>query len=97
MINTGDKLLCTDGNAFFVKGQVYTVGSIINEQFFEIKTGCDDEHWYATKDSEGIYIRFNSAKGKVSDAWFSKVKSKPTVDKSFPVQKISSKVMGCSS
>ena len=73
MINTGDKLICTNGNPFFVEGQVYTVGSIINQKFFEIEVE-DGDHWYATKDSEGIYVRFNSLKGNMSDAWFTKVK-----------------------
>ena len=74
MINYGDKLICTDGNTFFVEGQVYTVGTIINERFFEISTGSDNEHWYATKDIEGIYVRFNSLNGKMSNAWFAEVK-----------------------
>ena len=73
MINTGDKLISRNGNSFFVEGEFYTVGSIVNEKFFEIKIS-DDDYWYATKDSDGIYVRFNSLKGKMSDAWFTKVK-----------------------
>lgn len=72
MINTGDKLICTNGNIFFVEEEIYTVGNIVNEKFFEIDTG-NGEHWYATKDSEGIYVRFNSLKAKISDAWFNKL------------------------
>lgn len=75
MINTGDKLICTKGNAFFVEGQFYTVGNIVNEKFFEIKIS-DDDYWYATNDSEGIYVRFNSLKGRMSHAWFAKTESK---------------------
>jgi len=70
MMYDGDKLICTNGNVFFVEGQVYTVGSIVNEKFFEISTGSDNEYWYATKDSEGIYVRFNSLEGRMSEAWF---------------------------
>ena len=73
MINTGDKLICTTGNPLFVEGQVYTVGSIINQKFFEIEVENGD-HWYATKDSEGIYVRFNSLECEMSDAWFNKLK-----------------------
>lgn len=57
---------------FFVEGQVYTAGSIVNEQFFEINTGSDGEHWYATEDNDRIYVHFNSLRGKVSDARFAK-------------------------
>ena len=56
---------------FFIEGQIYTVGNIVNKKFFEIETE-DGDHWYATKDSNGIYVRFNSIKGKMSDAWFVK-------------------------
>ena len=73
MINPGDKLICTNGNPLFVEGQVYTVGSIVSEKFFEIEVE-NGEHWYAAKDSEGIYVRFNSPECKMSDAWFTKVK-----------------------
>lgn len=72
MINTGDQLMCTNGNLFFVEGQVYTVGNIVNQKFFEIEI-ADGEHWYATKDSNGIYVRFDSLKGEMSHAWFVKV------------------------
>ncbi|WP_201526285.1 MULTISPECIES: hypothetical protein [Psychrobacter] len=73
MINTGDKLICMDGNTCYVEGEVYTVGSIVNEKFFEISTGSNGGHWYATEDNEGIYVRFNSMKDKVNDARFAKI------------------------
>ena len=73
MINTGDKLICTNGNSLFVEGKVYTVGSIVSKKFFEIEVENGD-HWYATKDSEGIYVRFNSLECEMSDAWFNKLK-----------------------
>lgn len=72
MINTGDQLMCINGNPFFVEGDVYIVGNVVNKRFFEILIDNDD-HWYATKDSDGIYVRFNSLKGKMSHAWFVKV------------------------
>lgn len=71
MIKSGDKLKCTCGNDFFLEGVIYTVGSIINEKFFQIDVGQNDECWYATKDSEGIYVRFNAENHLVNDAWFS--------------------------
>lgn len=70
MINTGDKLICTGGNTCYEEGEIYTVGEFVNERFFEIMTGSNDEYWYATSDGEGIYVRFNSMKDKLSDAWF---------------------------
>ena len=71
MIKSGDRLKCTSGNDFFSEGTIYTVGSIINEKFFRIDIGANDEHWYATKDSEGIYVRFDLENHLVNDAWFS--------------------------
>lgn len=73
MVCTGDKLICTDGNTCFVEGQVYTVGNIINNIFFEINIGSDGEHWYATEDNDGIYVRFNAMQNKVCDARFVKI------------------------
>ena len=72
MINTGDQLMCTNGNNFFAEGQIYTVGDIINERFFEIDIGNGD-YWYATRDNNGIYVRFNSSEDKISSAHFVKV------------------------
>ncbi|MGP5209412.1 hypothetical protein [Psychrobacter alimentarius] len=70
MIKSGDQLKCTSGNDFFSEGSIYTVGNIINEKFFQINIGLGDEHWYATKDSEGIYVRFDLDSHLVNDAWF---------------------------
>lgn len=69
MIKSGDQLKCTSGNDFS-EGSIYTVGNIINEKFFQINIGLGDEHWYATKDSEGIYVRFDLENHLVNDAWF---------------------------
>ena len=69
-MKVGDKLICTDGNTCYVAGEVYTVGDFINDKYFKIRTGFDNGYWYATKDDEGIYVRFNSKEDQVSDAWF---------------------------
>lgn len=74
MIKSGDKLKCTCGNDFFVEGSVYTVGNIISDKFFQINVGANDEHWYATKDSEGIYVRFDAEDHLVNDAFFALLK-----------------------
>ncbi len=70
MIRSGDKLKCICGNDFFVEGSIYTVGNIINNKFFQINNGANEEYWYATKDSEGIYVRFNEEDHLVNDASF---------------------------
>lgn len=70
MIKTGDKLICTSGNDFYSAGDVYTVGDYVNEKFFEVATGCNDEHWYATRDSSGIAIHFETLSTKVENAYF---------------------------
>ena len=75
MIKTGDKLLCTNGNACYVTGEVYTVGKFVNGKYFELMTGSSEEYWYATIDNDGIHVRFNSMEDEYSDAWFSKVDS----------------------
>lgn len=69
-MKVGDKLICTDGNTCYVTGEIYTVGDFVNDNFFKIETGFNNGYWYGTKDDEGIYVRFNSIKDKVSDAWF---------------------------
>lgn len=74
MVFTGDELICTEVNDCFVEGQVYTVGNVINDKYFEINVGTDGEHWYATEDHDGIYVRFNVMKNKVYDARFAKMK-----------------------
>ena len=73
MIKTGDKLVCTSGNAFYAEGHVYTVGDFINDKFFELPTGCNDEYWYAKRDSSGISIHFDTMTTKVRDAHFDKL------------------------
>lgn len=73
MIKTGDKVVCISGNDFYAEGHVYTVGSFINDKFFEIPTGCNDEYWYATRDSSGISIHFDTMATKVSNAHFNKL------------------------
>ena len=68
----GDKLICTDGNNCYVEGEVYTVGDFINDRFFKIITSNSTECWYATKDSEGIYIPFDAIKKM---AWFTELEN----------------------
>ncbi len=75
MIKTGDKLVCTSGNDFYSEGTVYTVGDFVNDKFFEIKTGCNDDHWYATRDSSGIYIHFETVATRIENAYFDKLNS----------------------
>lgn len=76
MINTGDKLLCTHGNDIYSEGSTYTVGRIINDRYFQLLTGCNDDHWYATLNDQGIYVGFNIMKDKQCDAWFDEVNEK---------------------
>lgn len=73
MIKSGDKLLCTGGNVCYAKGEIYTVGEFVNGKYFELMTGCNDEHWYATIDDQGIRVHFDSIDDTHSDAWFSKL------------------------
>ena len=70
MLRTGDKLMCTAGNVFYIEGKGYTVGDFVNEKYFVLKTGSSDEYWYATIDDEGIHVRFNSMNREYSDACF---------------------------
>lgn len=76
MINTGDKLLCTDGNACYAAGKTYTVGDFVNSELFELMTGCNDEHWYATISNEGIHVRFDPIAGVCNNAKFHKVETR---------------------
>lgn len=76
MINTGDKLLCTQGNDFYLEGKIYTVGRIVNNKYFQVSTGSNDDHWYATLDDNGIYVSFDSMTAKSSKAWFDQVSDK---------------------
>lgn len=76
MIKTGDKLICTDGNACYETGKTYTVGEFVNRKFFELMTDCNHECWYASINDEGIYVHFNSIKGDQSDAKFHKLETR---------------------
>jgi len=70
VINTGDVLICTSGNQFYKKGELYTVGNFVNDKYFILSTGHDDEHWYATIDEQGIYVSFDCLTEECDDAWF---------------------------
>ena len=71
-IQTDDKLMCIEGNDFYSKGQVYTVGRIVNDKYFQLLTSDDNDHWYATLDDEGIYVSFDSPTAAGNKAWFDK-------------------------
>lgn len=73
MINTDDKLLCIKGNDFYSEGEIYTVGRIVNQKYFQILTETHDDHWYATVDEEGIYVSFDSMDTPANKAWFDTV------------------------
>jgi hypothetical protein len=73
MINTGDKLLCTQGNDFYSEGKIYTVGRIVNNKYFQVLTADNDDHWYATLGDNGIYVSFDSMTAKSSKACFDEV------------------------
>ncbi|WP_420230391.1 hypothetical protein ACOBWA_05190 [Psychrobacter sp. ER1] len=60
-IHTNDKLICTQGNAYYSEGEVYTVGRIVNDKYFQLLTSGNDDHWYATLDDQGIYVSFDTA------------------------------------
>ena len=63
MINTNDKLRCTQGNHFYNVGEIYKVGRIVNDKYFQILTDNNADHWYATLDDQGIYVSFDSDSG----------------------------------
>lgn len=73
MINTGDKLLCTAGNTFYAAGNTYVVGDFVNDKYFQVLTGYNDEHWYATLNNEKIYVHFDSITTVYNDACFDKM------------------------
>jgi len=73
MINTDDKLICIQGNEFYKQGETYRVGRIVNNKYFQILTGDNADHWYATLDDEGIYVSFDSMDAKDNKAWFDKI------------------------
>lgn len=72
-INTDDKLLCVKGNDFYSEGEIYTVGRIVNDKYFQILTSGDDDHWYATLDDKGIYVSFDSTIATDNKAFFDKI------------------------
>ena len=72
-INTDDKLICIQGNDFYSKGQIYTVGRIVSDKYFQLLTNGNDDHWYATLDDEGIYVSFDSLTTAGDKAWFDKI------------------------
>ncbi|MEN6670464.1 hypothetical protein AAJP47_08830 [Psychrobacter sp. B38] len=73
MIQTNDKLLCIRGNSFYSEGEVYTVGRIVNNKYFQLLTDNNEDHWYATLDEQGIYVSFDSSVAENSKAWFDKI------------------------
>ncbi len=78
MIHTGDKLICTSGNEFYEEGELYTVGEFVNDKYFELSTGCENEHWYASIDDSGIYVSFDSMTNRYRNARFNTVKDNTT-------------------
>ncbi len=76
MISTGDQLLCTAGNTFYSAGNTYIVGEFVNEKYFQLLTGYNDEHWYATLNDEKVYVHFDSITAVYSDAWFDKMNNR---------------------
>lgn len=76
MISTGDQLLCTAGNTFYSAGNTYIVGEFVNEKYFQLLTGYNDEHWYATLNDEKVYVHFDSNTAVYSDAWFDKMNNR---------------------
>ena len=75
MINTDDKLRCTKSNHFYSEGEIYKVGRIVNNKYFQILTDNDADHWYATLDDRGIYVSFDSNLGLAENerAYFEKI------------------------
>lgn len=58
MLVTGDKLICVTGNSYYEEGETYIVGRFVNDKFFELMTGYDNERWYASVDASGIKVQF---------------------------------------
>ena len=73
MINTNDRLICIKGNDVYSEGEVYTVGRIVNDKYFQLMTGSNDDHWYATLDNEGICVSFDSIVAEGNKALFDKI------------------------
>ena len=76
MINTGDKLICTKGNHFYVEGDTYTVGRFVNDKYFEVMPGKNEERWYASITENGVYVSFEDIPFDYSNAWFETVQDK---------------------
>ena len=72
-INPDDKLLCTKGNDFYAEGEIYTVGRIVNDKYFQLLTSGNDDHWYATLDDQGIYVSFDNIIAGNHKAFFDKI------------------------
>ena len=73
MINTNDRLICIKGNDVYSEGEIYTVGRIVNDKYFQLMTGSNDDHWYATLDNEGICVSFDSIVAEGNKALFDKI------------------------
>lgn len=76
MISTGDKLICTSANNFYELSELYTVGEFVNDKYFKLFTGNDEEYWYATIDDRGIYVSFDCLTRECENACF-----EPVIDK----------------
>ena len=37
-IHTDDKLICIQGNDYYAEGEIYTVGRIVNDKYFQLLT-----------------------------------------------------------
>ena len=61
MINTGD---------------TYTVGRFVNDKYFEVMTGKNEERWYASITENGVYVSFDDTPFDYSNAWFETVQDK---------------------
>ena len=72
-IHTNDKLICTQGNDFYAQGEIYTVGRILNDKYFQLLTSGNDDHWYATLDAQGIYVSFDTLIAGNNKAFFDKI------------------------
>ena len=73
-IYTDDKLLCIQGNDIYLEGEIYTVGRIVNDKYFQLLTSDNDDHWYATYDEQGIHVSFDTTVSTTPNkAFFDKI------------------------
>lgn len=73
-IYTDDKLLCIQGNDIYREGEIYTVGRIVNDKYFQLLTSGNDDHWYATHDEQGIHVSFDTTVSTTPNkAFFDKI------------------------